>query len=152
MHGPNVSQSNGHMSNFSKKWKYLGLLLQENCTLMLRLATGAEYFFKFLEAPRFLAGRNGEPGWWVWVASVYHILWELSRFLLPEGHTWVVPILKEQGWSFSQVWGLGLSSLSSNVLTYSLRLTACGAGQSGKKNKQTELRPISMPAFPISQG
>ena len=94
-------------------------------------------FFKFLEAPRFLAGRGGGPGWWVWVASVYHILWELSRFLLPGGHTWVVPVLKELRWSFSQVWGLGLSSLSSNVLTYSLRLTACGAGQSGKKKNRT---------------
>lgn len=40
-------------------------------TLMLRLATGAEYFFRFLEAPGLPARRGGGPGWWVWVASVF---------------------------------------------------------------------------------
>lgn len=110
------------------------------------------FFHGFGGLALILAGWGGGPGRWVWVASVYRILWELSRFLLPGGHTWVVPILKGLSWPFSQAWVMSLPSLSSNALNFNLFLEAncmwSRTVRKKKKKKKQNLGPLACQLSP----
>ena len=77
-------------------------------------------FSQCLRSPSLLAGQDGGPGWWMRSSSGYYIPWELSWFLPPGGHTWVVPF---QVHSFPWAWGMALLwvSESRSVVCDSLR-------------------------------